>query len=140
MTKKQKKLTTIISISVVVLMYLITNFIRPKLMEIKFNKYNKEFMEIYSELINSIDIKNLDTALTEENFIKVDQLGELVPKMEDLQTEKTFFKFVSSRNFYLDIKNSLEKAKYWNTMTDTEKFEIQTILISNKSVVNLSSN
>lgn len=58
--------------------------------------------------------------------------------MESLRTDSTFFEFISAKNFYLDIKNSFERAKYWDTMSDTEKLEVQMILIGNKSIINIS--
>ncbi|WP_273320924.1 hypothetical protein [Vallitalea guaymasensis] len=139
MTKKQKKIITITSIAMLIMIYFISNFVRLKIIEIKFDKYNNEFTEIYSELINTIDIKNLDTALTEENLDKVSKLEELIPKMDSLRTDKTFFELVAAKNFYLDIKDSFEKAKYWENMSDTEKLEVQMILIGNKSIINISN-
>lgn len=139
MTKKQKKIITITSIAMLIIIYFISNFVRLKIIEIKFDRYNNEFTEIYSQLINTIDIKNLDTALTEENLDKVAKLEELIPKMDSLRTDKTFFELVAAKNFYLDIKDSFEKAKYWENMSDTEKLEVQMILIGNKSIINISN-
>ncbi|GKX31085.1 hypothetical protein SH1V18_35650 [Vallitalea longa] len=110
MKSRQK---TIAFIAIILIVGFIIFIIKPKIIEMKFDRYEKQYLQSYITILDSCDIDNIqETLLTTSNEDNMNKILLALNEMNRLNPKDKFFHLVSANNNYEDLKwcyDSLEE-------------------------------
>ncbi|GKX31084.1 hypothetical protein SH1V18_35640 [Vallitalea longa] len=121
MKSRQK---TIAFIAIILIVGFIMFIIKPKIIEMKFDRYDKQYLQSYITILDSCDIDNIqETLLTTTNKDIMDKMKVALNEMNRLNPKSRFFALLSDNSDYEDLKwcyDSLEKNPDKETLGSIE--------------------
>lgn len=126
----KKKLITIVSIVGLLLLILIVN---NSIKKMRFHKFINDYDNNMAQLMVSIDINNMEnTLLTKQNIKFMQNIKLILENYIPPETGRESYFYLSSKKEYLVMEKVFKKASDWDNVSQFDKNQIVTFILSQK--------